>query len=186
MPGKPKDKQHGLSRSPIYDVWVAMVARCRNKNSHKYCYYGAIGIDVCERWIDFRNFLEDMGIPENGNSLDRIDNEKGYYPDNCRWTNSTTQQFNTKIRIDNTSGIKGVGRIKNGKWVASIYFHGKDKHLGCFARIEDAIQARINAEWKLLNWSPTEKYVTLRKQQERSSLKEQSTKPMVLVQEQTN
>ena len=120
-----------------------------------------------------------MGIPQSGMSLDRIDNEKGYYPENCRWADRTTQGFNTKVRTGSRSGIKGVHKIKNGKWVAVIFVRGKSYHLGCFVRIEDAIQARIKTEHNFIGWSPTEKYVTLRAQKECSLSAEQLKEPKV-------
>lgn len=76
---------HGMSHTPIYHVWHTMKARCHSPKSAAYQHYGARGIKVCERWLTFENFLADMGERPEGHSLDRIDTDKNYSPDNCRW-----------------------------------------------------------------------------------------------------
>lgn len=89
--------KHGHSRSPIYKLWHAMLSRCHTVESKNYKQYGARGISVCQRWRDsFENFLADMGPrPSPAYSIDRIDNNKGYEPENCRWATLKTQQRNT-------------------------------------------------------------------------------------------
>lgn len=86
-------------RSKIYDVWVAMRARCNNPRDRGYPRYGARGITVCPEWSSFDQFLADMGLPPEGHSLDRIDNDKGYSPDNCRWADAATQRRNTSKTV---------------------------------------------------------------------------------------
>lgn len=94
---------------PFYACWHSMLQRCENKKSPSYHRYGGRGIAVCSRWSirggeGFRNFVSDMGSRPDGYSLDRIDNEKGYFPENCRWATRSEQQlnkFNTrKVVID--------------------------------------------------------------------------------------
>lgn len=68
--------------------------RCTNPRAANYHKYGGRGITVCARWLDVRNFVADMGERPPGTSLDRIDSEKGYSPDNCRWATPTTQNRN--------------------------------------------------------------------------------------------
>ncbi len=87
------------SRSPIYGVWAMMIQRCRNKKDKKYRLYGDRGITVCERWLTFKSFYEDMGdapVIESGERLqiDRINNDKGYCKENCRWATRSQQMKN--------------------------------------------------------------------------------------------
>jgi hypothetical protein len=86
---------HGLRYHPLYGRWNGMVQRCRDKNHVRYAKYGGKGITVCERWLSFPNFLADMGEPPVGTSIERIDNSKGYSPENCIWADSSTQMRNT-------------------------------------------------------------------------------------------
>lgn len=87
-------RKHMLSDSHIYRVWSSMISRCRNPNHHAFHRYGARGIDVCERWLDFKNFLVDMGEKPPRASLERINNNLGYLPDNCCWTSMKNQGRN--------------------------------------------------------------------------------------------
>lgn len=82
--------------SPEYWVWAGMIQRCSNPNHDRFPRYGARGIKVCDRWKDFANFIADMGPrPSPRHSIDRIDLDGDYTPDNCRWATAVEQQSNT-------------------------------------------------------------------------------------------
>lgn len=93
--------KHGHSRvgqrSKTYRTWRGMVNRCVCKIHEHYHYYGGRGIQVCDRWIKFENFLEDMGeSPSIDHSIDRINNERGYCKENCRWATHKEQCRNRR------------------------------------------------------------------------------------------
>lgn len=85
---------HGMSGTPTYVSWYSMKTRCTNKKASSWDWYGGIGINYCERWEKFENFLEDMGERPEGTSIDRIDPKKGYYKENCRWADPFVQARN--------------------------------------------------------------------------------------------
>lgn len=93
----------GNRPTPEWTAWASMRQRCLRPSHPQYSSYGGRGIKICERWMLFENFLADMGTKpaappgmKRAFSLDRIDNERGYEPDNCRWATSTTQNNNTR------------------------------------------------------------------------------------------
>jgi hypothetical protein len=82
--------------SSTYLSWQSMKARCTNKSRSDYKNYGGRGIRICKRWMTFENFLTDMGDCPKGLTLDRIKNNQGYYPGNCKWSTQKEQARNKR------------------------------------------------------------------------------------------
>jgi hypothetical protein len=108
--------KHGLGYTRLYNIWKSMKDRTLNPKCKKYSNYGGRGITICDEWkndfMSFYNWAMSNGYEENkGLSIDRIDNDGGYSPENCRWTTQTIQSRNQRIRKNNTSGFKGVSTL---------------------------------------------------------------------------
>jgi hypothetical protein len=88
---------HGKSKTRIYYVWYSMMKRCYNETRPGFEHYGGRGIKVCDAWQSFENFYRDMGDQPEGLSLDRIDNDRDYCPENCRWATKKQQCENRSI-----------------------------------------------------------------------------------------
>lgn len=137
-----RNTTHGLTKHPIFSVWKGMLKRTTNKNEPSYKNYGGRGITVCDEWLNnFKAFYDDMvEAYQKGLTIDRIDNDKGYSKENCRWTTYKVQMRNTRrIHSTNTSGYRGVSYYKRyGNWVSQISVSGKKKNLGYHTTALDA------------------------------------------------
>lgn len=143
-----KGDAHGFSYHKFYNTWVGMLHRCTNTMRQDYKDYGGRGITVCEEWLDITNFIawvESTHPNIEGVSLDRIDVDGNYEPNNCRWADASTQALNKRIMKNNTSGFVGVCWDKSkDKWVAIIHFNNVRFNIGSFPTKEEAVLARDN------------------------------------------
>jgi hypothetical protein len=89
--------RHGWAYTRTYKSWLSMRERCLNEQNHRWVTYGGRGISICEQWSLFENFLADMGERPENTTLDRINNDGNYEPDNCRWATAATQVRNRSM-----------------------------------------------------------------------------------------
>jgi hypothetical protein len=131
-------RTHGQSECAEYKIWTSMRARCHNSTSQSYSRYGGRGIKICKRWSEedgFVNFLEDMGNrPSGSHSIDRIDVNGDYCPENCRWATSKEQANNRR----SNKTLEYQGETKNlCEWAA------------IFAMDWSTLLARLNRGWSI-------------------------------------
>src|SRR6202023_2248201 len=146
----------GESPRHEYSAWRSMVARCCDPDHPAFPRYGGRGIRVCDRWQrDFMAFLSDMGPrPSSAYSLDRLDNDGDYAPENCRWA-TAYQQAHNKRHMRNAVGVER----HSGSWRARIGICGQPTNLGSFktfaearrtyrhAALRNRIVAELSAAW---------------------------------------
>lgn len=99
--------KHGKKYTRVYNIWAQLKQRCFNKKHQAYKRYGGRGIEICSRWLQFENFLTDMGDPPSRqHTLDRVDNNNGYSKGNCRWATKKEQNRNARTNTNYTLGSK--------------------------------------------------------------------------------
>jgi len=135
--------KHNLYKSRIYGIWQGMIGRCYNENNTNFKNYGSRGIIVCDKWKnDFLNFYN-WAINNNYNdklTIDRINVYGNYEPNNCRFTTKTIQARNRR-QINNTPlGIDFIKKLN--KYRCRIKIERKEKHIGVFDTIKEALLAR--------------------------------------------
>lgn len=142
---QPSRHGHYIKRkaSPTYSSWCAMKKRCLYPNDKSFHEYGGSGIKICQRWFKFKNFLEDMGIRPNGKSIDRIDNNLGYFKENCKWSTDKEQALNKKS-------------------TKIITFNGQSLSISDWSRklgmCRDSIGKRLKAGWPIEKALTKERY----------------------------
>lgn len=135
--------KHGLSRTRIYTTWLSMLSRCEDINNVGYKRHGRRGIKVCRRWHKLENFVKDMAPRPAGKTIERINNNKGYYLGNCTWATPKQQAANRRPRSDRPL----------------IMFKGATRPLCEWAAITGMKKGTINGRWAR-GWSPEQTLTT--------------------------
>lgn len=130
-------RTHGMSRTRVYKKWAAMLRRCEREDPKTASHYKDRGITVCERWKTFEKFYADMGHPQPGTELDRIDGSLGYFKDNCRWVTKSVQMINRrswrktdfpKYVVPHANKFKSYVRRNNIKHYVGIFKTADEAH----------------------------------------------------------
>lgn len=147
---------HGMYGTHFYLKWASMISRCKNPNHSAYRDYGGRGIQVCDRWLYFENFKDDLyesylehvgKYGEKETTLDRIDVNGNYEPGNVRWATLSEQARNKRRIIVDDSSYEGVNfSNKSGKWEVTIGINGKRYYLGSYESHRKAMYIRKKVE----------------------------------------
>lgn len=123
---------HGMTGTRLFRIWGSMLSRCKNPNATGYANYGGRGIAVCDRWLSFEAFAEDMGTPPDDRTLDRVDNDRGYSKENCRWATDREQRNNTRANnmVTAFGETLSVAQWAERKGMKYITLHKRLTHCG--------------------------------------------------------
>lgn len=143
-----RNYKHGLSRTGLSNTWYKMIERCNDKNNAGYKDYGGRGITVCDEWSNDFVCFYNWGISNGWKKhlqIDRINNDGNYEPNNCRFVTSAENCAVGRRRKNksNTSNYTGVSYHINQKTFNAKF---KEKHIGSFKTLEEAVEARIAKE----------------------------------------
>lgn len=139
--------KHGMARTPTYNSWYSMVRRCSVPEQSQYERYGGRGISVCERWLDFKNFYEDMGERPINTTIDRVNNDGNYEPTNCRWATLIEQHSNTSLTVLHDLGEESK-TLPEWCRIHGKKLEGVRKRISLGWSLEEALSRPINVHEK--------------------------------------
>lgn len=169
--GTPPPKSHGLSSSPLYQVWRGMLNRCYNEKLFSFRHYGGRGIKVCDRWLNgnsknlgFECFVQDMvARPSPKHSIERIDNNGDYCPENCRWATMAEQALNRR----STHSVEMNGKTQPiAAWARELGINVGTIHsricsgLNEIEALQKPIRKRIGIGRRMILWNGKQRNVT--------------------------
>lgn len=139
-----KHYTHGMTNTKLFSVFNGMLTRCYNKKSKSYSNYGERGVTVCSDWLDNKELFFSWALSngyEVGLTIDRIESEGGYNPQNCRWVNLKAQAQNRR-KLDGCSSKYAGVRKQPWGYESRVMLDGKRTQIGCFDSEYDAALAR--------------------------------------------
>jgi len=143
-----------MSYKRIYRIWDNIKSRCYRKSAKQYCDYGGRGITMCIEWFNSFEAFHNWALSNGYNdtlTIDRINNDGDYTPENCKWSTREQQQQNTRAQKNNISGHKGLSWCKFTKtWRVRASINKKQIELGRYSTVDEAVTAR--KKWESESW----------------------------------